>query len=53
MTLHCEMEIKNISLFLFKHQLVAQAATESYSADICNVLKFVFQTFEQYFWKIH
>ena len=52
MTLHCEAKTKNINLFLYKDQLFSEAATESYSGEICNVLKFVVQTLEQYFWKI-
>ena len=52
MTLHCEAKTKNIDLFLYKDQIFSEAATESYSSEICNVLKFVVQTLEQYFWRI-
>ena len=52
MTLHCEAKTKNINLFLYKDQLFSEAITESYSGEICNVLKFVVQTLEQYFWRI-
>ena len=52
MTLHCEAKTKNIDLFLYKDQIFSEAATESYSNEICNVLKFVVQTLEQYFWRI-
>ena len=44
MTLHCEARTKNINLFLYKDQLFSEAATEGYSGEICNVLKFVVQT---------
>ena len=52
MTLHSEVKTKNINLFLSKDQLFSEAATESYSGEICNVLKFVVQhqnnTFGEY-----
>ena len=49
MTLHCEAKTKNINLFLSKDHLFSEAATESYSREIRNILKFVVQTLEQYF----
>ena len=52
MTLHCEAKTKKIDLFLYKDPLFSEAATESYSKEICNVLTFVVQTLEQYFWRI-
>ena len=52
MMVHCEAKTKNINLFLYKDQLFSGAGTESYSGGICNVLKFVAQTLEQYFWKM-
>ena len=52
MTLHCEAKTKNINLFLSKDHLFSEAATVSHSCQICNVLKFVSETLEQYFWRI-
>ena len=52
MTLHCEAKTENINLFLYKDQLFSEAATENYSGEICNVLKFLLQTLEQYFCRI-
>ena len=52
MTLHCEAKTKNIKLFSCKNQLSSESSTESYSGEICNVLKVVVQTLEQYFWRI-
>ena len=52
MTLHCEAKTKNINLFFSKDHVFTEAATESYSREICNALKFVVQTLEQYFWTI-
>ena len=49
MTVHCEAKTKNINLFFYKDQLFSESATESYSGEICNVLKFVVKTLEQYF----
>ena len=39
MTLHCKTKTKNINLFLSKDQLLSEAATNSYTGDICNVWK--------------
>ena len=46
MTIRCETKTKNMILFLSKDQLLSEAAVESYSDELCNVLKFVVQTFE-------
>ena len=39
MMLHCEAKTKNINLFLSKDQLLSKAVTDSYTGEICNVLK--------------
>ena len=52
MTLHCEAKTKNVNLFLHKYELFSKTAAERYSGEICNILKFVVETSEQYFWRI-
>ena len=39
MTLHCKTKTKNINLFLSKDQLLSEAAADSYTGEICYVLK--------------
>ena len=36
MIFHCEMKTKNINSFLYKDQLLSEAATTSYSGEICR-----------------
>ena len=39
MTLHCKTKTMNIDLFLCEDQLSSEAATDSYTNEICNFLK--------------
>ena len=34
--IHCETKTKNINSFLYKDQLSSEAATTSYSGEICR-----------------